>query len=78
MNQPRKPKKVKAPEGCMPYLTEGKEYEVINVYHNREIFGYGFEISIVEDELDFCNLHKCGHLNGQDWIVTEYEDENNI
>lgn len=74
MNQPRKPKKVKAPEGCDSYLIEGKEYEVYDVVDD---FGLLTFYITCEHGTCFCIENGCSHLKGGDWIVTEWEDENN-
>lgn len=51
-----------APKGCSEYLTEGKEYEVINIYGN--LFTIRAEYGLVT-----CLFKGCGHLNGRDWII---------
>lgn len=61
------PKKVKAPEGCNKFLTPGKEYETIN----PKI--YLFRITDDDGDVLTCRLKNCTFLNGQDWIVTEWE-----
>lgn len=71
MNQPRKPKKVKAPDGIVSdYLTIGKEYDVLD--------SDGTILFIKSD--DGHDVHTLiqgsSHLDFKDWIVTEYEDEN--
>lgn len=78
MNQPRKPKKVKAPEGCKPHIVSGKEYDILDIdpFVSAE-HGHAFYIPTNETVPVFCLEKGCGHLNGQDWIVTEWEDENN-
>lgn len=77
LNQPRKPKKVKAPEGCESYLTAGKEYDVNSVAGMTKHNGYELYVAISEDEEIYAVQFNTSHLNGKDWIVTEWEDENN-
>ena len=57
-------KTVIAPVGCSMYLTESKEYEVINVIneHSFEIIDdFGCELK--------CHIEGCAHLNGGNWII---------
>lgn len=77
MNQPRKPKKVKAPEGVYEYITGGKEYDVNVVGNMTQHNGYELYVAIADDEQIYTLQFNTSHLNGPDWIVTEYEDENN-
>lgn len=69
-----KPKKVKAPEGCMSYLTGGKEYNVTGIWgEDSDIDGYGFYI--VDDHGNIITTKEkiSSHLGMQDWIITETE-----
>lgn len=76
MNQPRKPKKVKAPEGCDPKF-DNIELNVIECRSHGKS-GYVFStISPATGSRLWCLEKECHHLNGKDWIVTEWEDENN-
>lgn len=58
--------KIKSYNGELPYLTTGKEYEVIDIY------GIFFTIRAdIHEDID-CKLEGCYHLNGGSWeIVTE-------
>lgn len=73
MNQPRKPKKVKAPEGCKPHFTAGKEYDVYDVNEGGN-GGFTFYLKSDNNKKCFCLEKGCSHLDEGDWIVTEYED----
>lgn len=61
-----------APEGCKPWLTPGKEYEV-----KKDINGFSDEmINIFCIKSDngndlYCKIYNCAHLNGKDWIIKE-------
>jgi len=70
---PKPPKTVVAPIGCQPWLTEGKEYNVIRTgsYSNTE--GYDFDIISDTGETDFCVEKGCGHINFENWIIKERE-----
>jgi hypothetical protein len=70
MNQPRKPKKVKAPASAPEYLTAGKEYDVLKSDVNL------IEIKTDDGTKILSMLKGTAHLDFKDWIVTEYEDEN--
>lgn len=74
MTTPPKPKKVKAPEGCLEYLTAGKEYDVLKIMTYGR---YGYMLEIMSDNgiMIFTNEFKSLHLNGKNWIVTEYEEQ---
>jgi hypothetical protein len=70
----KKGDKVIAPKGCNSYLTEGKEYEVLNINTGSEYYGIMFStISDTGYEI-FCFERKCGHLNHQDWIIPTNEE----
>lgn len=76
MNQPRKPKKVKAPEGSTAkYITKGKEYDVLNVGISSDRNGYDMHLTDDKGRSMYCLQFGCSHLKGQNWIVTEWEDE---
>lgn len=51
-----------APKGCKEYLTEGKEYEVINI--DGSLFTIRTEYGIL-----ICLFKGCSHLDGGDWII---------
>jgi len=69
MNKP--PKIVIAPISRGDYITEGKEYEVDQVFEFDIKHGYAF--SIIDNEKDtlFCLENDCGFLNGLNWIIKE-------
>lgn len=78
MNQPRKPKKVKAPEGCASYLTAGKEYDVISAHNYSPDYGYSITIRRDDGTTTILNQNNStAFQNNESWIVTEWEDENN-
>jgi len=64
------PLKVRVPDLCdvCSYLTPGKEYPIIEI--DESVF------NIVSDEGDIviCRFKGCHHLNGGDWIITEYKE----
>lgn len=77
MNQPRKPKKVKAPEGC-DLKFKNKVLTVVSVDYFEEPNGWMFNIiSPKTGNKINCLQFGCAHLDSKDWIVTEWEDENN-
>lgn len=77
MNQPRKPKKVKAPEGVSLEFS-GKQFDVLKLMGYSETYGYLFTIKTPQSSIDFlCKEKQCAHLKSKDWIVTEWEDEPN-
>jgi len=71
----RTPKIVQAPEGCCSYLTAGKKYGTIEALNSDGRFGCFF--SIVDDRGDrlACLEKESGHLNGNDWIVVEWNED---
>lgn len=73
MTTPPKPKKVKAPEGCCGVLRAGVEYDVSEISYFGEN-GYYFTIISTPVEVH-ARERNCPHLDGQDWIVTEYEEQ---
>ena len=71
-----KPLVVKAPEGCKPNLTAGKEYKVIGYWANwDEELGYKFKIINDRGFESSCLERKCSHLNSQNWIVVKRENQ---
>lgn len=61
-----------APKVWGSYLTEGKEYKVINTDGiNYEIFGYYFDIIDDNGKRTFCTEKQSAHLGFQDWILKE-------
>jgi len=54
---------VVAPVGCQPYLTAGKEYEVLEV--NKS----GLYIKTDDDEEVYSRFHNSSHLNFKEWII---------
>ena len=76
-NQPRKPTKVQAPEGCSDYLTPGKIYEVEGFWGKFDS-EYGHRIKTINDfgHNTLTSEKKSPHLNNQDWIVVEREGDN--
>ena len=70
----KRPKRVKAPEGCESYLTAGKIYDVLGFWYDwEESFGYSFTILNDEGYIAECLEKNCDHLNGKDWIIVETE-----
>ena len=60
--------KVIAPSGCCEYLTEGKEYLVVEVDVN---FENHFHIISDKGIKSFCRIKNCRHLNGGNWIIKQ-------
>jgi len=52
-----------APKGCPKYFTQGKEYEVSNIYEDM------FTVKNDTGNILRCLFKGCGHLNGRDWII---------
>lgn len=68
MQTPKPPKKVKCPEGYFRCVTPGKEYLV------RDFDGGGFFTDADNGDEIYCLLIGCGHLDLENWIVTQCED----
>lgn len=70
----RKPKIVKAPEGCASYLTAGKEYPVTGIWQSwHEKTGYCFHINDDRGYKLFCKEKSSSHIDYGNWIIVEYE-----
>jgi hypothetical protein len=70
-----KPIKVQAPDGCQSYLTAGKVYQVISCEPPpSDKLGYGFTILNDMGTESHCIERHCDHLNGNNWIIIETEN----
>ena len=71
-----KPKRVQATYGCDPHLTAGRIYDVAKVLTDirREDIGWAFEINSDIKTLCVCIEIGCPHLNGNNWIIIETEN----
>ena len=68
--KPAPPKIVIAPEGCHEYLTAGKEYNVLGMWDEWDLYlGYKFKIIDDNNENADCLENNCTHLNGGNWII---------
>lgn len=65
-----KPKMVKAPQGCDPNFTAGKNYSVYNVARPYDVDGSGWEFFVKDDNgiECFCITTNCQYANGN-WEV---------
>jgi hypothetical protein len=75
--EPRKPKRVQAPEGCSWYLTPGKVYDIF-ILHEVEYSEKLGHLFIIINDLGTettTNEKKSYHLNCQDWIIIEREGD---
>lgn len=50
---------------CPPYLTLGKVYEVVESDNN------GFEIIADNNNISYCLVNHCEHLNGGSWEIVD-------
>lgn len=75
--EPRKPKRVQAPEGCSMYLTPGKIYDIVKVHEVEYSEMLGYLLTIINDlgSETATNEKKSYHLNCQDWIIVEREGD---
>ena len=71
----RTPKIVQAPEGCCSYLTAGKNYNTIIVQADDGAFGCLFSIIDDSQEKIITAQKASGHLNGGDWIIVEWNED---
>lgn len=55
------------PEGCEPYLTPGRKYEIIDKVEGRNINSFTIKSG---EEKHFCLEKECLHINGKDWIFS--------
>jgi hypothetical protein len=69
-------KTVIAPKGCKSWLTSGKEYEAFNIFISGSIYGF----CVIDDNGSKlgCVSKKDYYLNGQDWIIKEEPETNNV
>jgi len=72
-----KPKMVKAPQGCEPNFTAGKNYSVYNMARPYDIDGSGWAFNVKDDNnfQCFCLTTNCGFANGN-WEVVGWWTEN--
>jgi hypothetical protein len=73
--QPKKPKKVQAPEGYSMYLTPGKVYDITKVHEVEYSEKLGHLFTIINDlgTETTTNEKNSYHTNNQDWIIVETE-----